>query len=76
MNKDTLVKTELLNALRVKAKERDSVSAIQNYKKHLLDIAKNPEIAKIWTRYSKNYPYAKDIALSDILAMLSWALTP
>ena len=72
MNRDTFSKPELLNALRVKAEERDSVSDIENHKKHLRDIAGSPEIAKIWAAYGRSYPYAKGIALPDILALIAW----
>jgi predicted nucleotidyltransferase component of viral defense system len=74
MNRDTLAREELLHALRVKAKERDSISFIENYAKHLRDIAGSPEIEKIWAGYTKSYPYAKGIALPDILALIAWVL--
>ena len=72
INSDTLSKQELLHALRVKAEERDSVSNIDNYAKHLRDIADSLEISKIWAAYVRNYNYAKGIALSDILALIAW----
>jgi len=72
MNRDTFSKPELLHALRVKAEERDSVSDIKNHEKHLRDIAVSPEIAKIWAAYGRSYPYAKGIALPDILALIAW----
>jgi len=72
MNKDTLSRPELLHALRVKAEERDSVSYVENYAKHLQDIAESPEIAKIWAAYVRSYPYAKGIALSDVLELIAW----
>ena len=72
MNVDTLSRDELLNALRVKAEERESADAVENHTKHLRDIADSPEIAQIWAGYSRSYPYAKGIALSDILALIAW----
>ena len=72
MNKDTLSKPELLHALHAKAEERKSVSFIENYAKHLRDIAKSPEIAKIWTGYIRSYSYAKGIVIQDILSLISW----
>jgi predicted nucleotidyltransferase component of viral defense system len=72
MHKDTLSRPELLNVLRTKAEERGSVSFIESYAKHLGDIATSPEISKIWTGYTKGYPYAWGIALPDILTLLAW----
>jgi len=72
MNRDMLSKKEMLHALRVKAEERGSVDVVDNYLKHLNDIESSPEIAKIWERYIKGYPYAKGISLSDILTLISW----
>jgi hypothetical protein len=36
----------------------------------LRDIAESPEIAKIWAGYVRSYPYAKGIALPDILTLI------
>jgi predicted nucleotidyltransferase component of viral defense system len=72
MHRDTLSRPELLNALRAKAEERGSVSFIENRAKHLGDIASGPEISKIWAGYANGYPYARDIALPDILALIAW----
>jgi predicted nucleotidyltransferase component of viral defense system len=74
MNRDTLSRTELLHALRVKAEERDSIPAVDNYTKYLRDIEFSPEIAKIWAGYVRSYPYAKGVALPEILALIAWAL--
>jgi predicted nucleotidyltransferase component of viral defense system len=71
-NKDTLIRSELLYAVKVKAEERESVTAIENHLKILSDIAASPDIAKIWDSYSKRYHYAKGIALPDILALIAW----
>ena len=74
MNKDTLPLEEMRHALWVKAEERGSVAIVDNYMKNLRDISDSPEIAKIWTAYIKNYPYAKGIAMPDILALIDWVL--
>jgi predicted nucleotidyltransferase component of viral defense system len=72
MNIDSLSQEELLHAIRVKAEDRNSVSDVEKYEEHLRNIANSPEIEKIWVAYSKNYPYAKGIALSDILTLIKW----
>jgi hypothetical protein len=72
MNKDTLSREELRHALQVKAEVRDSVSDLENYSKHLQDIASSSEITNIWKAYAENYPYAKGIALQDIISHVSW----
>ena len=72
MNREMLVREELLRAIRIKAEERGSISAIDNYAKHLRDIAESPEIAKIWAGYIKNYSYANGIELADNLALIEW----
>jgi predicted nucleotidyltransferase component of viral defense system len=74
MNRDTILRSELLRALRVKAEERGSLSALENHAKHLRDVAASPEIAKIWDGYIRNYPYAKGIALSEVLTLVAWVL--
>jgi len=74
MNMDTLSRDTLLHALRAKAEERGSLNSLEDHAKHLRDIADSPEIAKIWTAYAKNYPYAKGIALQDVLALIAWVL--
>jgi predicted nucleotidyltransferase component of viral defense system len=73
MNRDTLSQSELLRVLQIKAEERGSLSALENYEKHLRDIAVSPEIAKIWDGYVRSYPYAKGIAMAEILALVAWA---
>ena len=71
-NRDTLTKPELLNAIKLKAQERGSATAIENHKKILSDIANSPDIAKIWNSYVKRYPYANGIVFPDILALVRW----
>jgi hypothetical protein len=72
MHKDTLSRSELLNALRVKAEDRGSAAFIESHAKHLGDIAASAEISKMWAGYAKGYSYARGIALRDILALLAW----
>jgi predicted nucleotidyltransferase component of viral defense system len=71
-SKETLSRPELLAAMRLKAEARGSVRAVENHEKHLRDISESPEIARIWAAYSGRYPYAKGIALSEILSLLNW----
>ncbi len=71
-NKDSLVREELLHALRVKAEERGSAPALENHAKHLREIANSPDIAKIWAMYAKNYSYAGGITLPDVIATIEW----
>lgn len=72
LNQDTLVREDLFHALRIKAEERGSVPALENHAKHLREIENSPDIAKIWTMYAKNYPYANGITLTDIIAKIEW----
>ena len=62
----------MLYALREKAAERGSLLAIDNHKKILNDIINSPDIAKILDGYKKRHSYAKDIALPDIIALITW----
>ncbi len=71
-NKDSLMREELLHALRVKAEERGSAPALENHAKHLREIADSPDIAKIWAMYAKNYSYAGGITLPDVIATIEW----
>jgi len=72
LNRDTLSRAELLQAIRVKAEERGSLAYVENYMKHLQDIEASPEMKKIWAGYVRNYSYANGIALSDILSLVTW----
>ncbi|MCL2604544.1 MAG: nucleotidyl transferase AbiEii/AbiGii toxin family protein [Defluviitaleaceae bacterium] len=71
-NKDIISRKDMIHALRVKAEERGSVKYIDNHSNHLQNISDSPEIAKIWAGYVKSYPYAKGIALQDILELILW----
>ncbi len=70
--RETLSREELLRAIRAKAEERGSVPALDNRGKILRDISESPDIAKIWDSYMRRYPYAKGIALLDILVLITW----
>ncbi len=70
--KDTLSREELLRAVYVKVEERGSVPALKNREKILRDISDSLDIAKIWDSYMKRYPYAKGIAMTDILSLIAW----
>ena len=72
INKGTISRGELLNALHEKATERGSLPALNNRAKILSDIAGSPDIAKILDGYKKRYSYANDTALPDIIALVSW----
>ncbi|MDR2600555.1 MAG: nucleotidyl transferase AbiEii/AbiGii toxin family protein [Oscillospiraceae bacterium] len=76
LNRDVLLRDELLNAIRLKAIERNTLLFIENYQTHLNDISNSPEIAKIWTAYIKSYSYAEGISLSDSLSEIAWVFEP
>jgi len=72
LNRATLSRDELLNAIQIKANERNSLLYIEDYKKHLTDISNSQEIAKIWAAYVESYSYAEGISLADSLFEISW----
>jgi len=72
LNRETLSKTKILNALEAKAKERNSIIDLERYAAHLANIADSPEIASVWSAYCKNYPYADGIGLHDIISLIAW----
>jgi predicted nucleotidyltransferase component of viral defense system len=72
MNRNILSKEELLHAIKQKASDRNSTAFIEDAAKHLKDIAGSPDIAEIWIGYTKKYPYAKGIALPEILRLIEW----
>jgi predicted nucleotidyltransferase component of viral defense system len=74
MNREEISRKELLHALRIKSEERSSIHYVKNYTKHLKDIEDSPEIEKIWAGYVRSYAYAQDIILTDVLALIAWAL--
>jgi predicted nucleotidyltransferase component of viral defense system len=72
MNRDTISRDDLLHALREKARERESLAAIDNHDTFIKDLSESPDIAAIWDNYAKRYPYAKGITLQEILSLLRW----
>ncbi|MDR1042639.1 MAG: nucleotidyl transferase AbiEii/AbiGii toxin family protein [Clostridiales Family XIII bacterium] len=72
LNKETLSRPTLLDALYSKAEERGSLPAIDSHAKHLSDIAVSPEIANIWDAYVRRYPYAKGISMDVIINLIAW----
>jgi len=71
LNKDKLSNPEIVHALQTKANERGSSAYIEEYEKHLADIAESAEIASIWEAYCRNYSYARGIVFSDILSLIA-----
>jgi predicted nucleotidyltransferase component of viral defense system len=71
-NRDSVSREELLKALHAKAEERNSLSEIKEYSRHLRNNADSPELAKIWAGYANSYPYAKGIAMREILNLIAW----
>jgi len=72
LNRKTLSRDELLLAIQTKAEERESLAFINNYANHLEEINLSPEIANIWNRYAKDFSYANNIKLIDVLKLISW----
>jgi predicted nucleotidyltransferase component of viral defense system len=72
LNKDTLSRSELLHAIQTKAIERGSMMILADHAKHLKNIIESPDIAKIWDNYCKKYPYAKGIALAEVISLIGW----
>jgi predicted nucleotidyltransferase component of viral defense system len=72
INKETLSRLDLLNTVKIKAEDRGSVPAIKNHAKILKDVADSVEITKIWNSYTKQFSYAEDIVLSDIIDLMNW----
>jgi hypothetical protein len=72
LNGTTLSRTTLLHSLQEKAIERSSLPVIDDYAKHLKNIADSSDIAKIWNNYTKKYPYAKGVSLADIVSLIDW----
>jgi predicted nucleotidyltransferase component of viral defense system len=70
IHRDTMSREALLNAIHAKAEERGSLKDIEDHAKHLRNIADSPEMAKVWAMYTRSYPYAKGIAMVDILSMI------
>ncbi|MCL2427014.1 MAG: nucleotidyl transferase AbiEii/AbiGii toxin family protein [Oscillospiraceae bacterium] len=72
MHRTTLSRITLRDAIRIKAEERNSYDHIIDASKLLKDISESPEIAKTWAGYARDYPYAENIHLQDIISTISW----
>ena len=72
LHKNSIIRSELLHAIRIKAENRKSLAVIDNYAKHLKDISESPEIENIWSSYKNNYPYAEGIAITDVVMQIAW----
>jgi len=72
LNRNTISRDELLFALHKKAEERESLAFIENYAIHLENISLSPEIANIWNVYIKDFSYASNIKLIDVIELITW----
>lgn len=63
-------KEELQGAIKEKARERNTLVYIEQYKKYLTDIRESSDLLSIWTSYAKKYSYADDIAFADIVSCI------
>ena len=60
----------LRNAIKEKAKERNTLIYIEDKDKYLKDIEESEDLQKIWHSYAKKYPYAEGIQFSQITNIL------
>jgi predicted nucleotidyltransferase component of viral defense system len=60
----------LRNAIKEKAKERNTLIYIEDKDKYLKDIEESENLQKIWHSYAKTYPYAEGIQFSQITNIL------
>jgi predicted nucleotidyltransferase component of viral defense system len=72
LNNETLLRSQLILATKVKAEERGTTPAFESRNKILHDITNNPEIAKIWENYEMQFSYANGISLSEICSLITW----
>jgi len=63
-------KEELHSAIKEKARERNTLVFIEQYKKYLTDIQESSDLLSIWASYANKYPYASDIAFADIVSCI------
>ena len=63
-------KEELHSAIKEKARERNTLVYIEQYKKYLTDIQESGDLLSIWASYANKYPYASDIAFADIVSCI------
>ncbi|MHC1787629.1 MAG: nucleotidyl transferase AbiEii/AbiGii toxin family protein [Christensenellales bacterium] len=62
---------ELLNALRAKAQERNSLQILKNCAEHLRHIAASPEIQQMWKQYTSRYSYAQGVKFESIISKIA-----
>ena len=53
--KESLLRNEILDAIKIKAKERNTLEHIEDYKTHLKNISNSMEIQKLWSAYQDDY---------------------
>jgi len=72
LNKKTIKKQEVVDAIKIKAKERNTLNYVNDYKNLLEKIGSDAKINKLWSAYQKEYNYAKDINFTDIISVIAW----
>ena len=72
INRNTLNKDNIINAIIIKAKERDTLDFIRKHKEYLHNINNSPEMHNRWKAYAQDYPYAKGIEFDDIVKLIEW----
>jgi len=70
LRKNDIDLESLRNAIKEKAKERNTLIYIEDKDKYLKDIEESEDLQKIWDSYAKKYPYAEGIQFSDITNIL------
>ncbi|MDR0588674.1 MAG: nucleotidyl transferase AbiEii/AbiGii toxin family protein [Burkholderiales bacterium] len=63
-------KTELLDALNQKARERGTLIYVERHEKYIADIKESRDLQVLWDTYRNRYIYAKGIEFSDIIDTL------
>lgn len=71
---DEISREALQHALRLKARERNSLKDLEQHAEHLRNIEESPEIQRMWQQYANRYPYAKGIELGRVVALVKQAL--
>ncbi|MCL2655733.1 MAG: nucleotidyl transferase AbiEii/AbiGii toxin family protein [Coriobacteriia bacterium] len=74
LNREVLSKSELRNALRIKADERGSLAVVEDADRYLEMIVNSSDLAQIWESYSKRYPYACGITFTDVCSAVQQVL--
>ncbi|WP_306770743.1 nucleotidyl transferase AbiEii/AbiGii toxin family protein [Isachenkonia alkalipeptolytica] len=70
LRKNDIDLDSLRNAIKEKAKERNTLIYIEDKDKYLKDIEESEDLQKIWDSYAKKYPYAEGIQFSEITNIL------